>query len=189
MKKILRVLLPVTVAVLILGLSLAAYAKDGSAGGDQKKDAKTNASDVQSGKHQTMCPFCPTMAVNKSVYVDYKGKRIYFCGQGCAEHFKKDPEKYMKQLADMGILLDDVPAAPAQKTDKAAAPEVKKDQPQTTCPVMGGAINKSVYTDYKGKRVYFCCPMCIDTFKKDPEKYMKKMADEGVKLEDAPKAK
>ncbi len=58
---------------------------------------------------------------------------------------------------------------------------------QTTCPVMGRQIDKSLYEDYKGKRVYFCCPACPKQFKDDSKKYMKKMADEGVILEDAPK--
>ena len=53
---------------------------------------------------------------------------------------------------------------------------------QTTCPVMGGAVNQDVFTDYQGKRVYFCCPACIDDFKKNPEKYLKKLAAEGVQL-------
>ncbi|NIA06169.1 MAG: YHS domain-containing protein [Actinobacteria bacterium] len=57
---------------------------------------------------------------------------------------------------------------------------------QTTCPVMGRKINKNIYEDYKGKRVYFCCNGCPKTFKDDPEKFMKKMADQGIILEDAP---
>jgi YHS domain-containing protein len=60
---------------------------------------------------------------------------------------------------------------------------------QTQCPIRGGAINKNVYTDYQGKRIYFCCPPCVSDFKKDPEKYMKKFEEEGVALENAPGAK
>lgn len=59
---------------------------------------------------------------------------------------------------------------------------------QSKCPVMGGAPNEEVYADYEGKRVYFCCPACIDVFKKDPEKYMKMLKDAGMELEDAPKS-
>jgi len=58
--------------------------------------------------------------------------------------------------------------------------------PQTECPVMGGAINKELYVDYKGERVYFCCAGCPETFKKNPEKYMKKLKAEGVELEKVP---
>ena len=67
-----------------------------------------------------------------------------------------------------------------------AVPEAqsgKKLKPQTTCPVMGGTIDKKVYADYKGKRVYFCCPRCIETFNKDPEKYLKKMKEAGEEPE------
>jgi len=51
---------------------------------------------------------------------------------------------------------------------------------------MGGPINKNIYVDYKGKRIYFCCPACPEEFKKDPDKYMKKLEAEGVELEKAP---
>ena len=62
-----------------------------------------------------------------------------------------------------------------------------KGQPQTTCPVMdGNKINKSIYTDYQGKRIYFCCGACPAMFAKDPDKYMKQMQDAGIRLEDAP---
>ena len=63
-----------------------------------------------------------------------------------------------------------------------------KENTQVNCPVMGNPINKKVYTDYKGKRVYFCCPACIETFNKDPEKQIKKLQEEGVVLEKTPKS-
>lgn len=58
---------------------------------------------------------------------------------------------------------------------------------QEKCPVMGYTINKDLYTDYEGKRVYFCCASCPAAFEKDPEGYIKKMEEQGVTLEDAPK--
>lgn len=57
---------------------------------------------------------------------------------------------------------------------------------QKTCPVMGGTINKDIYADYEGKRVYFCCDACISTFKKDPAKYISKLEGEGVVLTNVP---
>jgi YHS domain-containing protein len=62
-------------------------------------------------------------------------------------------------------------------------------KPQANCPVMAGKIDKKVYADYQGKRVYFCCTGCLDAFKKDPEKYIKQLESEGVVLEKAPDAK
>ena len=64
-----------------------------------------------------------------------------------------------------------------------------KDKPQSVCPVLGGKIDKSVYTDYQGKRIYFCCSGCIDEFKKNPEKYLKQMEEQGVTPEKTPGAK
>ncbi|MDH4202197.1 MAG: efflux RND transporter periplasmic adaptor subunit [Phycisphaerae bacterium] len=46
---------------------------------------------------------------------------------------------------------------------------------QTHCPVMGGKINRDVFVEYEGKKVYFCCPGCEDTFLKEPEKYLSKL--------------
>lgn len=46
---------------------------------------------------------------------------------------------------------------------------------QTNCPVLGGKINKDIYTDYQGQRVYFCCPGCVGKFQSDPEKYLNKL--------------
>ena len=68
-----------------------------------------------------------------------------------------------------------------------AADAAKKGKPQTVCPVQGDAIDKSLYVDYKGYRIYFCCKGCPETFKKNPEKYMKKLKESGVTLEKTPK--
>jgi YHS domain-containing protein len=46
---------------------------------------------------------------------------------------------------------------------------------QTICPVMGNPIDKRFYTEYKGKKVYFCCTACKSEFEKDPEKYLSKL--------------
>ena len=65
---------------------------------------------------------------------------------------------------------------PAAPTPSAEVKKVVSEAiEQTTCPVMGKAINKEFYTEYKGKKVYFCCPACKDTFEKDPEKYISKL--------------
>lgn len=47
---------------------------------------------------------------------------------------------------------------------------------QTTCPVMeGNPINKNLFVEYKGEKVYFCCAGCPETFLADPEKYTAKL--------------
>lgn len=62
-----------------------------------------------------------------------------------------------------------------------------KVTPQTTCPVMGGKINKAQYADAKGKRIYVCCPGCIGKIKADPDKYIKQLEKQGVTLDTIPK--
>ena len=62
--------------------------------------------------------------------------------------------------------------------------EAKKElKNQTNCPVMGGAIDSSYYSDIQGQRVYYCCPMCSKKFKADPDTYFKKAAEQGVLFE------
>ncbi len=46
---------------------------------------------------------------------------------------------------------------------------------QTTCPIMGNPVNKEVFTEHKGKKVYFCCAGCIDKFNAKPEDYVTKL--------------
>ncbi len=58
--------------------------------------------------------------------------------------------------------------------------------PQTLCPVMNNPINKRLFADVKGKRIYVCCPPCIETIKKNPDKYIKILEGKGIEIEDAP---
>jgi len=73
-------------------------------------------------------------------------------------------------------------AGPALAVEKSS-----KGTPQEYCPVMGGKIDKNVYADYEGKRVYFCCTSCKQEFMKNPEKYIKKLEDQGVDIAKTPK--
>ncbi|MFH1969311.1 MAG: YHS domain-containing protein [Verrucomicrobiota bacterium] len=113
---------------------------------------------------QTQCPVMKGK-IDKSLFVEYEGKRIYVCCKECIETVKKDTAKYIRELEAGGV---------------------KSEKTQTTCPVMGGKIDKKTYADYNGKRVYFCCSGCIPQFKNDPEKYLKKMEAEGVVPEPIP---
>ena len=74
--------------------------------------------------------------------------------------------------------------APGKKTTAVAAAPTGK--PQTMCPVMAGKVDKNLYADHEGKRVYFCCAGCVDEFKKNPAKYIKKLEGAGVTLAKAP---
>ena len=56
---------------------------------------------------------------------------------------------------------------------KEAKDEKKAPEPiNKVCPVEGGEVDAAVNTEHKGKTIGFCCESCIDTFKKEPAKYM-----------------
>lgn len=67
--------------------------------------------------------------------------------------------------------------------------EARQTQPveavkQETCPVMDGRIiNRRLFVDYNGCRVYLCCRPCVVAFKKDPAKYFRKLQDQGIAME------
>ena len=88
------------------------------------------------------------------------------------------------QLTTAAFAADNAGQAPAATNAVAV-------KAQTTCPVMGGAVDKTKFVDYDGKRIYVCCGGCIAKIKKDPAKYVKQLEAEGVTLDKAatPKAK
>ena len=60
-----------------------------------------------------------------------------------------------------------------KKSSPASSPAAAAEQ--TICPVMGGPINKDIFVEYQGKKVYFCCAQCKGQFEKEPEKYLSKL--------------
>jgi YHS domain-containing protein len=93
--------------------------------------------------------------IDKDVFIEYEGQKVYFCCKGCPPKFKATPNKYLPAL-------------------------YKQIYPQTVqvkCPVMGEPIDPKVFTDYKGQRVYFCCKDCVPKFKANPQKYLKKLPE------------
>lgn len=67
-----------------------------------------------------------------------------------------------------------------QAEEKVAPREFKS---QTHCPVMGGKIDSTVFTDIQGQRVYHCCPGCQEKLVADPDKYFKKALEKGIVFE------
>lgn len=122
---------------------------------------------------------CPVMGgkISKELFVEQDGKRIYLCCAGCTDKVKKNFSKYVAELEKKGQKVELLGSA--EKQEKTAV----KLSEQKTCPVMGGKINKKLYTDYKGQRIYVCCAGCIDTVNKNPEKYISILAEKGEGVE------
>jgi YHS domain-containing protein len=91
----------------------------------------------------------------------------------------------MKRMAALLLLCAFLlsPLGPVLAAEQSAA-----GKPQTICPVLAFPINKSLFVDYQGKRIYFCCDGCQKEFNKDPAGHVKKMEDQGIVLEKTPGA-
>jgi len=66
-------------------------------------------------------------------------------------------------------------ATTAEDANKTATTAAGASTEQTLCPITGDKIDKNVFVEYKGKKVYFCCAGCKSAFNKNPEKYMAKL--------------
>ncbi len=118
----------------------------------QRKQKKTI--ETKELKNQTHCPVMGGK-IDSTVFTDIQGQRVYHCCPMCSGKLKADPDKYFKKAAEEGILFENN---------------------QTTCPVSGEALeDKTKYSDYEGRRVFFCSNKCQGTFNDDPEKYIKKI--------------
>lgn len=116
------------------------------------------------GKSQTLCPVMGG-AIDTNSFVDVKGRRIYVCCAGCIPTIQKDPDKYLVILAKEGV----------------EAPRV-----QTVCPVMNKPVDRTLFVDAGGKRLYVCCEACVKIAGQSPAKYMAKAEAGGVVLDRAP---
>lgn len=70
-------------------------------------------------------------------------------------------------------------ASTKDKTVASSSSATTKPYTLSTCIVSDedlGSMGKPVVYNYNGQEIKFCCSNCEDDFKKDPEKYLKKLA-------------
>lgn len=100
-------------------------------------------------RYQVKCPVTGG-AVDPKVFVEYEGRRIYYCCPGCDRKLKADPDRY---LSNLDRLMSE----------------------QVHCPVSGLPIDPgqrpAQTRTFQGKSVYLCCKSCIPKFEADPQKY------------------
>ncbi|TAH35967.1 MAG: YHS domain-containing protein [Planctomycetota bacterium] len=102
-------------------------------------------------KEQTLCPVSGA-AVNRKFSSDYEGQRVYFCGEACAAKFAEFPDKHLYGMHIRGERPENI---------------------QSTCPVSGETLeNRDSYVDVLNKRVYTCCPKCLEKVAAEPDKYL-----------------
>ena len=106
-------------------------------------------------KVQTTCPVSGK-AVDRKVSIEVDGNKVHFCCQGCVSKYQSDPKKYAAALANSYTY-------------------------QMTCPVMGNPIDPTSYTELAdGRKIYYCCDGCEGPLFKNPAKYAKNLASQGL---------
>lgn len=121
-----------------------------AAAADQKAVAETS----KELKAQTRCPVMGGK-IDSTIFTDIQGQRIYHCCGGCSEKLVADPDKYFQKAAAQGVLFENI---------------------QKTCPVSGETLEaRNLYTDFEGRRIYFCCEKCQSKFAENPQEYLKAM--------------
>ena len=64
---------------------------------DVKQDAETASKEALASIEQKTCPVMGN-PIDPDVFVEYKGKKVYFCCKACIAEFEKDPDKYISKL-------------------------------------------------------------------------------------------
>jgi YHS domain-containing protein len=123
----------------------------------KKFDAKVHEQLLETAQVvQVACPLTGK-PLNKDTAVSVGEAKVAFCCEKCQAKFEKADEAGKVKLAF------------------ASASFEKGFTRQTKCPVSGKDINPEHFVEFKGKKVYFCCPNCPAAFKADPEKFVAKL--------------
>ncbi len=114
-------------------------------------------------------------------------KKLLIAAASCLIVFGTAQVYAADETAGKDLKADSSKAAKDAKSDNSSDTSVaKKGKAQTLCPVMGGEIDKNIYSDVNGKGIYVCCKGCVGMVKADPGKYIKILEDQGVEIEKAP---
>ena len=125
---------------------------------DRKKyQPAVNRQLVETGQAiQVACPLTGK-PVNKDISVENGTAKVGLCCKNCLAKYEKATDEEKLKLLFVGKNFQ------------------QGFTRQTMCPVSGKPINPEHFVEYKGKKVYFCCPNCPAAFEKDPEKFIDKL--------------
>jgi YHS domain-containing protein len=164
MRKLQFITIVFAISIFTFGLAFAGEGHE-----KHEKAEKAEKAESVEMKAQTHCPVMGGK-INKEVYTDIQGQRVYHCCAGCSKPLRENPDKYFQKAAAEGVIFENI---------------------QSACPVSGKELEeKEVYTDFEGRRVYFCCAGCIAPFEKEPQKYLgvlDEQSNDGEKAEEPEK--
>jgi len=106
-------------------------------------------------------PNCPVTGkpVNLAVSVPTDAGPVFFCCKDCIPKYKADLQKYAANVEPQRAALS------------------QRAKIQVTCPVSGDPVDTTVFAEFEGRRVYFCCNGCVNKFERDPGKYQSALAN------------
>jgi YHS domain-containing protein len=128
--------------------------------------------------------------------------RIYFCCAESRRRFENNPEPYIQKLKEQYIIKEPSSGEKADtslsnqeqnknRTDNAqiSGASLEQVQPQVVDAISGKPINKNVYTDYRGVRIYFCCEESRRRFQNNPQKYIESLKEQYIVKESSSEGK
>lgn len=124
------------------------------------KHSENKATSEANLKAQEKCPI-KGGKIDKDVYSDYKGHRIYYCCPGCDKTFLKNPDKYISQMKADGV-------SPAKL--------------QSECPVSGDEIDDEIFAQTAAGKIYVCCKKCKSKVEASPEKYISMLKKNNIAI-------
>jgi YHS domain-containing protein len=105
----------------------------------------------------------------------------------CGAYLVSCSEKQVAKTAPPPVPFQSNTFAPtATEPMPASGPIGEPGKPQAVDAFSGKPIVRTVYTDYGGERIYFCCPVSRGTFLQDPARYYDLIKKRGIVLEKAP---
>ena len=168
----------------LIACVVLAFCFSGSVAADAKSGGTARKEDTKAKPINAKCPLMDE-AIDPKVTTAYKGKTVGFCCESCIDDFKKDPEKYMKQIAAENKKAEDAKKGdkgkgksgdkPADKSDSQAAGKAAKPVNKLCAVHPEDAVDPTVTTVYEGKVVGFCCEDCLKKFDSDPKTYAAKL--------------
>jgi len=181
---IMKIFKELAVVIAVFAVSFVLYAEEmsGMKGMDMKaadtKDAGMKCKDMKGMEMGKKCGMagCPLMGDDRDVVVtDTKdGVNIVITAKD-----SKKVKELQEQIQSCVAMREKTKAKEPAAVNKEVVESKLDGNPDdmVQCPVSGEKFKKSkaykVY-EYKGKKYYMCCPMCVAPFTTDPEKYIKK---------------
>ena len=210
-----------TALIVGLGFLILGWASDNALAQDEHEGHAHHAKETaEAGLDDQPEALCPVMgvAIDKKMFAEYRGKRVYFCCAKCKAKFAAAPDKYADGVKDQWEALKPLAIqVSCPGTGKLVNRKIsvetehgpvyfccnnckagwEKDSTkmqaklkdcytyQTNCTIMGGEIDPNVSAEIDGRTVYFCCPGCIEGFKKDKVASFKKLDEQIAKNKSA----